>query len=74
MGLLYYFPSKYLYDFATYTKQAIEINDEESVAYAFLRLKSFFRFWGVLMIVVLSVYGALILFGIIAGIMASIIK
>lgn len=74
MGLLYYFPSKYLYDFATYAKQAVEINDEESIAYSFQRLKSFFKFWGILMIIVLSIYGVIILFAIIAGVIATIIK
>ena len=62
MGLLYYFPSKYLYDFATYIKQALLLNDQESLAYGFRRLKALFRFWGILMIVLLIFYALMIVF------------
>lgn len=72
-GLLYYFPSKYLYDFSAYIKQAILIDDQESLSYAFSRMKSLFRFWGIMLIVVLSIYALMIVFGIMTAILASAI-
>jgi hypothetical protein len=71
MALVYYFPSKYLYDFSTYIKQAILIDDQESLEYAFSKLKSLFRFWGILMIVLLCLYALMILFAIIVGVFAA---
>ena len=62
MGLVYYFPSKYLYDFSVYIKQALLLNDQESLSYGFLRLKSLFRFWGILMIFVLVLYALMLVF------------
>ena len=61
MGLLYYFPSKYLYDFSVFIKQALEIKDQESLTYAFSRLKSLYRFWGILVVIMLVFYGIILL-------------
>lgn len=66
-GLLYYFPSKYLYDFSVYIKQAISINDQESLTYAFEKMKSLYKFWGVLMIILLSFYALIIIFAVLVG-------
>ena len=66
-GLLYYFTSKYLYDFSTYTRQALSIHDQESLVYAFSRLKSFYKFWGILTLLMIIVYIVAIIFAIIAG-------
>lgn len=71
MGLLYYFPSKYLYDFSFYTRQALDINDQESLSYSFSKLKSFYKFWGVLMVFMLILYGFLIIFIVGLGFFAS---
>lgn len=70
MGLLYYFPSKYLYDFCVYIKQALILNDQESLAYAFSKMKSLYRFWGILMVIVLVFYAIGILFVIAMAIFA----
>lgn len=70
MGLLYYFPSKYLYDFCVYTKKALQINDQESLVDAFSKIKSLYKFWGILMVVVIVFYGVALLFGIAAGLLA----
>lgn len=72
-ALIYYFPSKYLYDFSAYVKQAILIDDQESLNYAFSRMKSLFRFWGILLIVMLSIYALMIVFGIMTLILAATI-
>lgn len=71
MGLLYYFPSKYLYDFCVYIKQALDLNDQESLSYGFSRLKSLFKFWGVLMVFMLIFYGFMIIFIIGVGFFTS---
>ena len=67
MALLYYFPSKYLFDFSIYIKQALLHNDQESLTYAFSRMKSLYRFWGILMIILLSFYAIIILFAVAVG-------
>ncbi|NGM62430.1 hypothetical protein G5B30_10955 [Sphingobacterium sp. SGG-5] len=67
-GVLYYFPSKYLYDFSIYTRQALSIHDQESLVYAFSRLKSFYKFWGILTLLMIIFYIVAIVVGIIAGI------
>lgn len=69
MGLLYYFPAKYLYDFSTYARQALAIHNQEALVYAFAKLKSFYKFWGILMIIVLGVYAIAIVFGLLGAIL-----
>jgi len=56
IGLLYFFPSLYLYQFAVKTKNALQHNDALDYSMAFSRLKSFFKFWGIFTIVALSFY------------------
>ncbi len=71
MGLLYYFPAKYLYDFSTYTRQALAIQNQASLVHAFSKLKSFYKFWGILMIIVLGMYAIAIIFSVLFAILAS---
>ncbi len=70
LGAIYYFPSKHLYDFSFYGKQALLINDQESLTYALSKLKSVFKFWGITTIVIMAIY-ALILIVAIVGFMAT---
>ena len=67
LALVYYFPSKYLYDFSVYIKQAIALEDQESLNYAFERLKSLYKFWAILMIILLSFYAFIIIFAVLVG-------
>lgn len=62
MGLVYYFPSKYLYDFSIYVKQALDINDQESLSYAFSRLKSLYKFFGIITLFAIIFYGFMLIF------------
>jgi len=71
MGLLYYFPAKYLYDFSTYARQALAIQNQEALVYAFAKLKSFYKFWGILMIIVLCIYAVAIVFGILGAVLGA---
>jgi len=63
MGLLYFFPAWYLYKFSQKLKTALASKDNEALNAAFNNQKSFYKFWGILMIVFLGIYT---LFGLIA--------
>lgn len=56
-AVLYFFPTLYLYQFSTKTKVALLYGEELNLAFAFSRLKSFFKFWGIFLIVILGLYG-----------------
>lgn len=56
MGLLYIFPILYLLRFATNTKQAVLDNDEAAMEEALINQRKMYKFFGVLMIVALSIY------------------
>jgi len=56
IALLYFFPTFYLYQFSSRVKTAIYHNLELDLTFAFSRLKSFFKFWGILFIIILGFY------------------
>lgn len=56
MALLYFFPTYYLFKFASKTKKGLMNLDSHSVESGFEYLKSTFKFMGILMIIVLSIY------------------
>ncbi len=56
-AVLYFFPTLYLYQFSSKTKAALLYGQELNLAFAFSRLKSFFKFWGIFLIVILVFYG-----------------
>ena len=67
---LYFFPTLYLYQFSTRVKSALLTNQELDLAFAFSRLKSFFKFWGILLIIILGFYAlgiAAALIGVLVG-------
>lgn len=53
---LWFFPCLYLYRFATQMQQAIQSNEQNKIQQSLRNLKSYFRFLGILFIVVLSFY------------------
>ena len=63
LSLLYFFPSFFLYRFATRTTAALAASDSEALAHGLGQLKSSFKFIGVLTIIMLAFY-ALSLIGI----------
>src|SRR5690606_9055504 len=67
LGLLYYFPARYLYGFSVSTREAIDHHDQESMVNAFSKLKSFFKFWGIFAVVVLVFYALIFVFAFFAG-------
>jgi hypothetical protein len=64
---LWFFPCLYLYRFATQMQQAIQSNEQLKIQQSLRNLKSYFRFVGILFIVILSLYALGILGGLAAG-------
>ena len=64
MAAIYFFPTWYLFKFATNAIKAIE-HKSSSLAVAFSNLKSCFKFWGVMCLIFIGFYG---LVAVIAGI------
>ncbi|MGY4536750.1 glucan phosphoethanolaminetransferase (alkaline phosphatase superfamily) [Mucilaginibacter sp. UYNi724] len=62
-----FFFSYYLYQFGARIKKAILFNNTEDATQAFGKLKSFFKLWGITLIVILSLYALIFIFAIIGG-------
>lgn len=62
MAAFYFFPTLYLYRFATKTKSAILGYNTEMLTEGLENLKSVFKFWGIFSIVMLSLYALGLLF------------
>ena len=70
IALLYFFPAIYLYRFAIASAEAINTLNDDTLEEGLENLKSLFRFTGILMIIVLSLYAV----GFILAIALSLIK
>jgi hypothetical protein len=60
VALLYFFPSFYLFNFASKMQTALRNNDQINLNNAFKNLKSCFKFWGVLFFMILSFFSLVI--------------
>jgi Ca2+/Na+ antiporter len=69
--VLYFFFAYYLYQFADKIKKGIVFTDNAHVTAAFNKLKSFFKLWGIVTIVVLCLYALIFIISIIAGLGAA---
>jgi hypothetical protein len=56
VSLLLFFPAYYLFNFSTKIKRALHNNDQPVLTDALKNLKSFFKFYGILLIVLISFY------------------
>jgi len=56
MGLLYFFPVLYLFNFSRHMKTALTTKSNQDMDAAFDNLKSHYKYIGIFMIVVLSLY------------------
>jgi hypothetical protein len=61
IGLIYLYPSWLLLKYATIMPSAIKKNDQLLVNEAFKNLKSCFRFWGILALIILGFYAIAIM-------------
>lgn len=55
-ALVYFYPSLMLFKYAMAAKHAVLYADQESLTVAMSKMKSFFKFWGILTIVILAFY------------------
>lgn len=65
-GLLYFFPSWYLYQYSEKLQKAVQSKNEDQLVLALDKNKSFFRFVGIMTVVTLIIYFLMII-GIIAA-------
>ncbi len=56
MGVLHFFPIFYLFKFSTFMNNALKQKDSVSLELAFRNLKSHYKFVGIFVIVILSIY------------------
>lgn len=68
LGLMYLFPSLYLYRFSKKMKIALDQHDQQYLYDSFQNLKSLYKFMGIFMAVILGIYALGLVFGILGGI------
>jgi hypothetical protein len=66
-ALLLFFPAYYLFNFSTKLRRAVHNNDQPVLTESLKNLKSFFKFYGILVIVLLSLYILIFIAGIIGA-------
>jgi hypothetical protein len=64
IALLYFFPSLYLFNFASKMQTALRNSDQISLNTSFKNLKSCLKFWGIFLIIILCFYALVIIFAI----------
>jgi hypothetical protein len=70
IAIVYVFPIYYLYKFSINTRSALDSGNTDLLTDAFRYLKSHYKFLGIMMIIVLCIYGIALVGGIIVGIAA----
>lgn len=66
MAVIYFFPCYYLFKSSTGIQNGIYSNNQESFNSGFENLKSHYKFIGIMMIVILSMYVLIMIFGVLA--------
>jgi Family of unknown function (DUF5362) len=69
MALLFFFPFLYLYRFSTKMQIATKNISQENFDESLMNLKSMFKFYAILTIIMLSLYALIFIFGILAAAM-----
>jgi SNF family Na+-dependent transporter len=72
LGLLYFFPTLYLYNFSQNIKKALVDSSQQNLDLGFENLKSFFKFIGVFSIVTISLYILLFVFAAVSAIIFAV--
>jgi len=67
-ALIALIPLLYLYRFSSNMQAALNINDQLALTESFKNLKSFFKFYGIYLAVILCLYGLMLMVGVIAGV------
>jgi len=68
-ALILFFPVLYLYNYATKLRRALRNNEQAVLTESLKNLKSFFKFYGILAIIVISLYILMFIGGIIGALM-----
>jgi len=71
IALLYFFPCFYLFKFATKAREAIQMNNQQSLQESFRNIKSCFKFVGIITLIVLCLYGVALIAMVIGASMFS---
>lgn len=69
LGLVYFFPVLYLFNFSRKMKNALNSNTNDELTAAFSNLKSHYKFLGIFTIAIISLYVLIFVFAMIAGMM-----
>ena len=72
IAALYFFPTLYLYRFATKTKAAIRDYQTHNLTEGLKNLKSSFKFVGIMIAVILGLYALILVFAIVGGGIAAL--
>ena len=67
VALLLFFPTLYLFNFSSKIRKALAGNDQVLLTESFKNLKSFFKFHGVMAIIVISLYALVIIAAVIGA-------
>ncbi|RYE34148.1 MAG: hypothetical protein EOP42_07705 [Sphingobacteriaceae bacterium] len=67
LGVLIFIPSLHLFQFGASLKNGFNYGDQASINLAFQKLKSYFRFWGVLVISIIVFYVVVVIAAIAGG-------
>ena len=71
IDILYFFFALYLYQFGSNVKKGLAFSNSIHVTTGLIKLKSFFKLWGIVTIIVLVIYVLVFVFAIIAGMNAA---
>jgi len=74
MALIYFVPIKYLYDFSSKVKKAIQITDQNLFNEAMMKLKSHYKCIGILMLIMIILYVGMFVMVLIGGIAAAAMR
>lgn len=70
-GAFYFFPSWYLFRFATRTKDALLNYSTDTLTEGLENLKSVYKFWGIFTAIIVGIYGIILVFGLIAALFTA---
>jgi heme/copper-type cytochrome/quinol oxidase subunit 2 len=70
-ALILFFPAYYLFSFSSKMRRALRNNEQAVLTESFKNLKSFFKFYGILVIIVLSVYSLALIAAIVGAMLGT---
>ena len=71
-GTLLFFPAWYFYKFSTLTRQALNFEDNDALNEGFANLKRYYRFVGIVFIIIFSLYALMLLVTLAIGGLAAL--